>query len=558
MQDDTTQQIEEKLSERLLGPSSDGDNCGHNNTNVFRIDGDHGNTNRHSNRHINNHEDISATAIMEAGEIIVDPGAAAGSAGFGGHQPLQPEYRDTPFALAFLAHLGVMVFFATAWGFSAMRQDETTGASQSQSQSQTTDDDNTNSSSSGSNSIYLSGLLWLSCLTCIASIGISAVSLQIMMHHAETLIQSSLIGSCVFMGITIALFLIDGVFWMAVLWTLMLLVTVWYARSVWHTIPFAAANLRTALSAIQTNGGICALAYGIAALANAWTVVWVLAFVGVTFREPSSCVSGVCTYNTNVLSVVLLILSFYWTIQVLQNVLHVTVSGVVGTWWFAPRESLSVFSPAIVDSFRRATTYSFGSICMGSLLVAVIQSLEALARSAHQNDSRGGILFCIVECILRMLSRIAEYFNRWAYCYIGLYGFDYVSSGKKAMELFQARGWTTIVTDNLIYRSLLLVAIVAGGISAFLGVLLAKATGWASTTSLGENTNTNSDGTVFLLLFLIGVSMSYILMKVVLSAVDTVIVAFAEAPAEFNTHHPALYNNMIQKWRLVFPDECGF
>jgi hypothetical protein len=224
----------------------------------------------------------------------------------------------------------------------------------------------------------------------------------------------------------------------------------------------------------------------------------------------------------------------------------------VGTWWFAPQDALSVFSPAIVDSFRRATTYSFGSICMGSLLVAIIQTLEAIARSARKNK-RGGLFLCVIECILHMLSRIAVYFNRWAYCYVGLYGFDYVSSGKKAMELFQAKGWSSIITDNLVHRSLGLVAIVVGALSGFLGMLLAKATGWAES-SLGEN----SDAVVFLLCFLIGLSMAMILMSVVLSAVDTVIVAFAEAPAEFDTHHPALSNNMIQKWRQVFPDECGF
>eukprot|EP00536_Pseudo-nitzschia_multiseries_P008053 jgi/Psemu1/256836/estExt_Genewise1Plus.C_1980029 len=420
-----------------------------------------------------------------------------------------------------------------------MRQDGTTAAQ--------TDDGGSNSEST----IYLSGLLWLSCFTSIISIGISAVSLQVMMHHAETLIQSSLIGSCVLMGIMAVLFLIDEVSWMAFVWIMSLLLTAWYAQSVWHTIPFAAANLRTALSAIETNGGICALAYGIVGLANLWTIVWVLAFVGVSYRDPS-CYAGMCKPHVNVLSFVFLIASFYWTIQVFQNVLHVTVSGVVGTWWFAPQDALSVFSPAIVDSFQRATTYSFGSICMGSLLVAIIQTLESLAKSARRNNQRG-LLLCLIECILRMLSNIAIYFNRWAYCYVGLYGFDYISSGKKAMELFQARGWTTIITDNLVYRSLSLVAVVVGAIAGFFGMMMAKATAWSDST-FGEN----SDGTVFILCFLIGVSMAFILMKVVLSAVDTVIVAFAEAPAEFNTHHPALYNNMIQKWRQVFPEECGF
>jgi len=52
--------------------------------------------------------------------------------------------------------------------------------------------------------------------------------------------------------------------------------------------------------------------------------------------------------------------------------------------------------------------------------------------------------------------------------------------------------------------------------------------------------------------------MAIIIMDVVLSAVDTVIVSFAEAPQEFETNHPALSANMIQKWRSVYPNECGF
>jgi hypothetical protein len=84
-------------------------------------------------------------------------------------------------------------------------------------------------------------------------------------------------------------------------------------------------------------------------------------------------------------------------------------------------------------------------------------------------------------------------------------------------------------------------------------MLMAKATGWA-TAALGEN----SDGIVFLACFIVGVSMAIILMGVVSSAVDTVIVSFAEAPGEFESNHPALSQNMIQRYRLVYPNECGF
>jgi len=59
-------------------------------------------------------------------------------------------------------------------------------------------------------------------------------------------------------------------------------------------------------------------------------------------------------------------------------------------------------------------TTSFGSICFGSFLVAIVQALKALAQSARENGD-AQILACIAECILSCLAAIIEYFNKWAF-----------------------------------------------------------------------------------------------------------------------------------------------
>lgn len=58
--------------------------------------------------------------------------------------------------------------------------------------------------------------------------------------------------------------------------------------------------------------------------------------------------------------------------------------------------------------------------------------------------------------------------------------------------------------------------------------------------------------------FLIGLVISAILLSVVDSSVNTVLVSFAEAPAEFEENHPQLSSEMRDAWRLVYPAECGF
>jgi hypothetical protein len=93
-----------------------------------------------------------------------------------------------------------------------------------------------------------------------------------------------------------------------------------------------------------------------------------------------------------------------------KNSIHVTVAGVVGTWWHSPEDN-GYCSSAVINSFIRTITTSFGSICFGSLLVAILQALRAVANMARA-EGDGGIGACIAECILGCLASILEYFNK--------------------------------------------------------------------------------------------------------------------------------------------------
>ena len=121
--------------------------------------------------------------------------------------------------------------------------------------------------------------------------------------------------------------------------------------------------------------------------------------------------------------------------------------------------------------FSRALTTSFGSICFGSLLVALIQALRSLANEAQQNGD-SGILGCIAECILACLQSIVEYFNKWAFIYVGLYGYSYMEAGKNVFNLFKNRGWDAIVADDLIGNVLFLVSLLVGALTGVVGIVL--------------------------------------------------------------------------------------
>eukprot|EP00957_Ditylum_brightwellii_P088040 6706369-Ditylum_brightwellii.AAC.1 len=169
--------------------------------------------------------------------------------------------------------------------------------------------------------------------------------------------------------------------------------------------------------------GLAVIAFFYLIVAFVWSVWWIAA------------AGGSLQYYGGWI-VFLFLISFYWVHQVIQNTVHVTSAGVIGTWWFVPSEASRCCSPAVKDSFVRATTFSFGSICLGSLIVAIIQALRALNNMTKEQDECN-FLHCIIDCILGCLESIIEYFNKWAYVYVGLYGYSYIDAGKNVMRLFQ-------------------------------------------------------------------------------------------------------------------------
>ena len=167
---------------------------------------------------------------------------------------------------------------------------------------------------------------------------------------------------------------------------------------------------------MRDNSGIVLLAYVSGVVFIGWLCLW-STLLYVTIRNGSN---QLCYYDddcqpselasTTKIYAILLILSFYWTLQVSNNVLHTTVAGVVGTWYFDPSDVGAIGASAI-----RTLTFSFGSVCFGSLLVAIISTIRFLANSQDRNNGRGGgsVLYCVLDCILSLLESIMEYFNKW-------------------------------------------------------------------------------------------------------------------------------------------------
>jgi hypothetical protein len=126
----------------------------------------------------------------------------------------------------------------------------------------------------------------------------------------------------------------------------------------------------------------------------------------------------------------------------------------------------------------------------------------------------------------------------------GLYGYDYLTAGKNVVALFKNRGWSTFASDRLVYRVLLFahlsVAILCGGSACLVDIIFG---GNVAATRLVS----------FFIGFILGLLISSTSLFVVESAVRTVIVCFAESPAEFQECHPDLCQVLRQGWAEAYP-----
>lgn len=63
------------------------------------------------------------------------------------------------------------------------------------------------------------------------------------------------------------------------------------------------------------------------------------------------------------------------------------------------------------------------------------------------------------------MNNLAYRFNPWAFTYVGLYGYGLIDAGINSTELFEKRGWSTIVSDDLVPNVLLMQSLVIAGIT---------------------------------------------------------------------------------------------
>ncbi|GLE04996.1 hypothetical protein PINS_up013980 [Pythium insidiosum] len=385
---------------------------------------------------------------------------------------------------------------------------------------------------------------------------VSVAWLHILQRHAAEVINVTLQGSIVALAVASVIGFIDsGAGGRAVGFiNLFLAASIWfYYSSIRGSIAFAASNLSASSRILCEFPNLVTTAYMALAVQVLWTVVWSVAAVGLVAR--SATVHYDTTSTSNVLFFFIL-LSHFWFVEVAKNAVHCIAAGAVGEWWFGLHDATTVQRSKI-----RALTLSLGSICLGSLVIATLSALKVLLLSTPRRKGRRSPNACL-ECIIRFVTRNVQFFNKFAFCQVAIYGKDFQTAGYDTMRVFRDRGWSAVLNDSLVSTVLSVGSLVVGAISGAIGSAWVYMTMKCTVEEFQKHPEQCETFNVVVLTFLscsaVGYAMCALVSSVLESIVATIYVCFAEDPAALQQTHPEEHARLVDSWRRLKPELLAF
>jgi len=460
----------------------------------------------------------------------------------------KPQYQDIWAAIVYICTVLVTIFLA-CYTIPKLSTDDLFSNTNSTSTNNSTkynnnngryrrknDDDKNNTSAADVIVMLSSGI--------ISSFILTFIYMVLMQKFAGKMIKGTFILSIILNLIYAVISLLAS----PVMGVIMLLFAIVYALCYffWRKrIPFAKVMLKTVTAVTRKYPATIVVGFLGCVVASIWYCIISVTLVGALsyFQKESEGVAYVVY--------VFIIFSFYFSSQVINNTVHVTISGVFATYYFrgvnepgTNKIEVDVKNPTI-KSFKRAMTTSFGSICFGSLIIAVIQTLEFLARemkrnAADDNNVALAIIACCLECILSCIGDMIEYFNVYAFTEVAIYGKPYCQAAKDTWTLCKSRGIEAIINDNLIGNVLsigaMTVACLSAVVTCAIGFLILRLEEVAVYVIFG------------IVAFLIGLMVFLVVAKVINSGVATTFVCLCEDPDALRYTKPELWEKVKETY----------
>jgi len=442
-------------------------------------------------------------------------------------------WKDRGFAIAFWIHLVIVIILGFSLGVPAIRND-----------SKRSYDDPTRTVFDYNADLFIRVFVGSAAVAGT----VAFMSFFVLQRCAGRIIKCSL-----YMGVALQILLCITLFivaWpMGIITLIFVLISLWYIYYVRNRIAFAEAHIQVGCAALRSHPSLILVAVGMIILQFLWIFFWALMALGFEHAINGDN-DGKSTNASGGLMAIFLLTSLLWGALTFRNITHFVSACVVGQWWFIPDAHRQY---AVSTSVKRAFTTNFGTISYGSLVLAFIKALRLVAQANENRARRDGNIFlllisCCAVCLLSILERLFQYLTEWAFIYAALTDQSFRDASRSFLDLFQRRGWTMIINDDLAGNALAIVTIAIGFVSAGIG-------GIATYVAMPHSSSRAAiAGMAAFFCFKIGLAMGTIMSSILSSGVRTAFVCFAMNPAALGSTHPDHLSNLLLAWYKFHPD----
>eukprot|EP00930_Biecheleria_cincta_P027966 TRINITY_DN19534_c0_g1_i1.p1 TRINITY_DN19534_c0_g1~~TRINITY_DN19534_c0_g1_i1.p1 ORF type:complete len:556 (+),score=93.64 TRINITY_DN19534_c0_g1_i1:140-1669(+) len=225
-----------------------------------------------------------------------------------------------------------------------------------------------------------------------------------------------------------------------------------YTACIWccwgHMIPFTVRVVETVADVAEDHPCMIIVSLMGSICSFVWTIAVFSVLAGVVLKGKKDYAELETHESKGIMAVVVFMLA--WGGGVIYNVCHTIYCGVFARWYFRLKAR-----SLLVPSTQVALTTSFGSICLGSLLVAGVRAVEYFVRASQRQAQEEGnivtcLLLCCLDCLLSIIGDILEYFNEWAYVQCALRGTNFFDSARITYALCTCASMQYIITDLLV------------------------------------------------------------------------------------------------------------
>lgn len=454
----------------------------------------------------------------------------------------KPKYNDKVFAIFFL--LVFMAFFVIA-GIAINAARETwsfQGGSIYHS---------LNTFSLNSNTAILFGF------AVVIAVVLSFLILVFARLHAKAFITSGLILNII-LGLATAIYYLAMHYWSAgivfMVFTLISALCYWRCRS---RIPFSAIVLEVSIDVMKRYKSTLVVSLCGILISGVFSAFFLMVVVGCYIKYSPDANNpgcnlpgGTCSNGSLIGSLVFVFFAGYYISEVIKNVIHVTIAGIYGTWYYLAGSDQGEPKWPALGAFKRAMTYCFGSICFGSLIVSILQMIRGLVQALRTNSFENGDIcagcgFLILDLILGFLDWMVQYFNHYAYIFVALYGKPYIQSAKETFNLIRHKGMDALINDCFVNTALQLYSLFVAYVVTLFAWFYLKYTAPA------YNRNGSFNAPVMAFAFLIAGQITRISLAVIESGISTFFVALANDPEVFQMTNRDRFDEIFRNYPQV-------